>query len=123
MVQRSGFGLPFALAARLDPKWGVFLSDDALREVVGTSGLELHEFWAWGVRGVRAAVPHWAVSRCRDVARVGWGVDVFFFIILGLVFFVFRHGIVMGECDTVRPWVGARLRWVRGRWLLLHGIR
>ena len=51
LVQRSGSGLPFALTARLDPKWGVLLSDDALREIVGTSGLELDEFWAWGVRG------------------------------------------------------------------------
>ena len=81
----------------------VLLSDDSLREIVGASRLELHEFRALGVWGVQAAVPHWAVSWCRDVARVGWDVDVFFFFILGIFFFVFLHGVVRGESDAVRP--------------------
>ena len=95
--------MPFALAARLDPEWGVLLSDDSFREIVETSCLELHEFRAWGVWGVQSAVPHWAVSWCWDVTRVGWDVGVLFFFVLGLVFFVFRIGIIRGECDTVWP--------------------
>ena len=93
--------MPFAPAARLDPEWGVLLSDDALRKVVGAPCRELHGFWAWGVLGVRASVPHWAISGSRDVARVGWDVNIFFFFILGFRFFVFRHGVVRRKCDAL----------------------
>ena len=68
-----GFGRSLHLRLGWILRGGVFLAKDSLGEVVEFPGFELHGFWDWGVRWVRASIPCRSVAWGGDVGRVGGG--------------------------------------------------